>query len=119
MRLITGSCFRAITENAEALQAGDYLEFDEVIAHARARAELDPVTDFVAKGIQGIGGTQAVTAALRVFATCDVAAVGALFYCGFELHATVTLSLDVYAVNDADDDGAERGVGVADDLASP
>jgi hypothetical protein len=40
---------------------------------------------------------------LRVFAACDVTAVGARFYYGFELHATRKLNLGVDAVNDADD----------------
>jgi hypothetical protein len=58
-----------------------------------------------------------MTAALRVLADCDVAAVGARFHCGLKLHATGTLSLSVDAVNDPHDDGAERGGGVAEDLA--
>ena len=61
-------------------QSRNHVEFDEVVADAGAGTELEPVADFVSKGVEGVGGTQAVAAALRVFAACDVAAIVARFY---------------------------------------
>ena len=55
--------------------------------------------------------------ALRVLATCDVAAITSDLNCGFKLHATETLSLGVDTVNDTNDDGSEGGLGVGYDLA--
>jgi hypothetical protein len=83
-----------------ASQAADDLKLDKVVTDAGAGAEFEPVADFCAEGVEGVGGTQAVAAALRVFAVCDVTAFGARFHCGFESHAKGTLSLGVKAVND-------------------
>ena len=91
-------------EARKTLKAGDDVEFDEVVADTGAGAKFEPVTDFLAECVKGVGGTQAMAAALRIFAACDVTAVAARFYCGFELHATETLRLEVDAVNDAHDD---------------
>jgi hypothetical protein len=91
-------------EARKTLKAGDDVEFDEVVADTGAGAKFEPVTDFLAEGVKGVGGAQAMAAALRIFAACGVAAVGARFYCGFKLHAAVMLSLDIDVVNDADDD---------------
>src|SRR5208283_1741061 len=98
------------------LQPREHIKFHEVVAYASAGAEFYPVADFFAEGVQGVGGTQAVAAALRVFAARDVAAIIARFYCGHKLHATSTLTFDVYAVNDPDNYRAEGGVGIADNL---
>ena len=93
---------------ALGLPARDHVQFDEVVADAGAGAEFDPITDFFTEGVQGVGGTQAVAGALRIFAACDVTAVGARFHCGFEFHATGKLRPGVEAVNDPANNGPIR-----------
>jgi hypothetical protein len=66
--------------------AEDHVEFDEVFVDTGAGAEFDAVADLLPEGIEGVGGTKAMCSALRVFAACEVAAIGAHLYCSLKLH---------------------------------
>jgi len=75
------------------------LQFDEIIRHTRARAEFKPVANFRAEGVEGIGGTKPIAAALRVGATGHEPAVFAVLNCGGEFHAPGNLLRDARGVN--------------------
>jgi len=62
------------------LLAENDAQFHKVVAYTGAGTKLDAVTDFLAEGVKGVRRTQAVSAALRVFACGDVTAVAARFY---------------------------------------
>ena len=79
------------------------MQFDIIVVHRRARAEFEAITDFLAKGVKGVGGAKAVAEALRVFATGRIAASAGGFHCGFECD-TETLRRGINTVNDANDD---------------
>src|SRR5437867_837970 len=55
-----------------ALHPGDNVQFNERVIHAGAGAEFEPITDFFPEGVQSIRRAEAMSAALRVFATRDV-----------------------------------------------
>ena len=95
------------------LPARDDIQFNECFLHTRARAELEAVTNFFAEGIEGVGGTQAASVALRVFAVRHITPVAAGFNCDFEPHVKVTLPLGINAVNDPNSDRADHAVTAA------
>src|SRR5439155_23117246 len=105
-----------LLEGPRTLQPRHYFDFHKVVAHACARAVFDAVADFFAEGLESVGGTKAMAAALGVFAACDVPAVAARFDGSLEFHTTKTLRLDVHAVNDPNNDRAHRGLRITHDL---
>jgi hypothetical protein len=91
----------ASVAEAGELQRRHDVEFDEIVVDGGAGTEFEAVTDFVAEGVERIGGAETRRAALHAFALGDEA-VAARIHCDIESHAAGSLRLDIDAVNDAD-----------------
>jgi hypothetical protein len=82
-------------------QCGHDVKFDEIVVDGGAGTEFKAVTDFVAEGVERIGGTETRRAALHAFALGHEA-VAARIHCNIKSHAAGSLRLDIDAVNDVD-----------------
>src|SRR5947209_5483884 len=67
------------------LEGRNNVQFDEVVVDGGARAEFEAVADFVAEGVEGVGGAETPGTAGHAFALGDKA-VAAGFHCYVESH---------------------------------
>ena len=67
------------------LQVG-HVQFHKRVVNTCAGAKFEPVAYFLAEGVKGVGGTEAVAVALGVFAACEVTAIGTEGHCNFKSH---------------------------------
>jgi len=75
-----------ISDTRSGSQRGDDVEFDEVVVDGGAGAEFESVTNFVAEGVESVGGAEAGRTALHAFTFSDKS-VAAGFYSDIESHS--------------------------------